>query len=931
MKEKKEKKEKKIRRPSRIVFGLMSFLLVILIGVNTVVASVVSPYFGFLNNFLSEAPTNEEALTATQKSADLTQEVEEEGIIMLTNNGSLPLNGQTKVNVFGTGSIDFTYGGTGSGAGDASKNVSLIQGLENAGLETNKEIQNYYEENAKARENGELLGSDFGIYELPVDNYGADLMDGAKAFSDVAVVVFSRVGGEGFDCPLEMEGIEGGDAGKSYLELQESELTLLAMAEENFETVVVVLNSPNAMELGFLEDEKVDASLWVGCPGSTGCNAIGEVLTGVVNPSGHTTDTFAYEVESNPTYYNFGDYDYTNATYVNLSQFAGTSSDAAAGEDNYHYVEYQEGIYVGYRYYETAAVDGFIDYDTTVQFPFGYGLSYTSFKEEITNFTDDGTNISMEVTVTNTGKTAGKDVVEVYYAAPYTVGGIEKSAVVLADFVKTSLLEAGASEKVTIQFAYEDMASYDYAGIKAKGGAYVLEAGDYTIQLQSDSHNVIDSRTVTVNRDYIYNDDNDGARISDTIAATNQFEDVSNGTGITYLSRADWAGTFVTEHAAQSKEATAEQVEALTGERTYDDSETEDIVFKNHGLKLADMKGLDYDDEKWDQLLEQVSLKEMEMLISNGGWCTLAVDSVDKPYLSECDGPNGINNIMAGINGNQFTGQSVLGFTWNTELAERMGEAFGAEAIEYGIAGLYAPGLNIHRSPFSGRNYEYLSEDGTLTGMIGAAEINGIQSKGVYCYTKHFAVNDQETNRSQGGLCTWANEQAMREIFFKGFELAVKEGHSMGMMSSYNRLGTTPVAENSALLMTVLRDEWGFKGAVITDCVMACYTRDINASLRAGNDLQLTILAQGSLTDETTGTPAGHQAMRRATKNILYMIANSSALENNKSHLYGFQIVLILIDIILFGLFILYYVRRHFKMKRWKESRVVIEEENSIE
>ncbi|WP_099467236.1 glycoside hydrolase family 3 protein [Konateibacter massiliensis] len=923
--EKKEKKVKKIRRPSRIAFGLMSFLLAILLGVNVVVANVVSPYFGFVNNFLSEAPTDEDALNATEASAKITQEMEEEGIIMLTNNGALPLNGEKNVNVFGTGSIDFTYGGTGSGSGDSSKNTTLIQGLENADFITNTEIQKYYEENAKARENKELLGSDFGIYEIPADQYDTSLIENAKAFSDVAIVVFSRVGGEGFDCQLEMEGIEGGDAGKSYLELQDSELSVLQMAEENFGTVVVILNSPNVMELGFLNHEAVDASLWVGCPGSTGCNAIGEVLTGAVNPSGHTTDTFAYEVESNPTYYNFGGYDYTNATYVNTAMFAGTSSDATAGGDNYHYVEYQEGIYVGYRYYETAAADGFIDYDETVQFPFGYGLSYTSFDEQITSFTADGKNVSMEVTVTNTGATAGKDVVEIYYTAPYTIGGIEKSQVVLVDFAKTSLLEAGASEKVVIEFSYEDMASYDYSGVKAEGGAYVLEAGDYAINLQENSHNIIDSRTVTVDRDYIYNEENDDARSTDEVVATNQFDDVSFGTGITYLSRADWAGTMPTERVAASKEATDKQLAELTGERTYDDSETEDIIFKKNGLQLKDMKGLDYDDEKWDLILQQLSLNDMEMLISNGGWCTFAVKSVGKPYLSECDGPNGVNNIMAGVTGNQFAAQSVLGFTWNTELAERMGEVFGQEAIAYGISGIYAPGLNIHRSPFSGRNYEYVSEDGTLTGIIGAAEIKGIQSCGVYCYTKHYALNDQETNRSQGGLCTWANEQAMREIYMKGFELAVKDGESMGIMSSYNRIGTTPVAESYQMLTTVLRDEWGFVGCVITDCVMACYTQDINASLRAGNDLQLTIMAQSGLTDETKNTPAGHQAMRNACHNILYMIANSSALENNPSHLYGFQIILILVDVALFALFALYYVRRHFKMKRWKESLIVIE------
>ncbi|MFA9378209.1 MAG: glycoside hydrolase family 3 N-terminal domain-containing protein [Lachnotalea sp.] len=923
--EKESKKEKKIQRPNRVAFTIVSILLAALFVVNVVVVKVASPYFGFLNNFVSDAPTDEKAVKATKTSAELTKEVEEEGIIMLTNNGTLPLTNEKNVNVFGTGSIDFTYGGTGSGSGDSSKNVTFIQGLENAGLKTNPEIQEYYKENATARENGELLGSDFGIYEIPGSDYNTKLIDDAKVFSDVAIVVFSRVGGEGFDCPMDMKGYQGGDSGKSYLEMQDTELKLLSMVEQNFGTVVVVLNSPNAMELGFLKDEAVDASYWVGCPGSSGCNAIGEVITGAVNPSGHTTDTFAYEMESNPTYYNFGEYNYTNATYLNKAQFAGTSVDAVTGEDNFHYVEYQEGIYVGYRYYETAAADGFIDYDATVQFPFGYGLSYTSFDKKITNFKDDGANVSMDVIVTNTGNTAGKDVVEVYNSAPYTSGGIEKSHVALIKFAKTNTLKPGESETVNIKFTYEDLASYDYSEVKAEGGAYVLEAGTYAINLQEDSHNVIDNRTVTVDKDHIYNEKNDGARSTDNQVATNQFDYISSGADITYLSRADWKGTMPTKRAKESKEATKQQVAALTGERTYEDNETEDIKFKQNGLSLKDMAGLEYNDEKWDLLLEQLSINDMKMLIGNGGWCTMAVNNIDKPYLSECDGPNGINNIMAGITGNQFTGQSVLGFTWNVELAERMGEAFGEEAIAYDVAGLYAPGLNIHRSPFSGRNYEYVSEDGTLTGMIGAAEIKGIQSKGVYCYTKHFVLNDQETNRDKGGLCTWANEQAMREVYMKGFEIAVKDGKTMGIMSSFNRLGTTPAAESYELLTKVLRDEWGFKGAVITDCVMAVYTQDVNASLRAGNDLQLTILGQGLLSDETTKTAAGHQEMRRACHNILYMVANSSALDNTGNQIYGFVVILVIVDLVLFGLFVIYYVRRHKKMKRWKDNQIVIE------
>jgi len=915
------KKEKKIRRPSRIMFCLMTLLLVIVLALNAVMINVVSPYYGFINNFLASAPDTEEAKAATAASAEITQEVEEEGIILLTNDGTLPLKEGSKINLFGASVVNFCFGGSGSGSGDTTNNVRLQDGLKNAGFEVNENLITYYQENVQTAEvavSG-FLGSDYNLYEISVSDYPEDLLSEAKAFSDTAVVLISRVGGEGYDLPMDMDGFAGGDAGKSYLELQDKELELIDYVRGEYENVVVVLNSPNAMELGFLELEGVDAALWIGCPGSTGNNAVGEALAGTVNPSGRTTDTFPYEVESAPSYYNFGDYDYPNITYVNNSLFGGTSI-ATTEEDPYHYVEYVEGIYVGYRYYETAAADGFIDYQKTVQFPFGYGLSYTTFAEEIADFQDDGTTITMSVKVTNTGSVAGKDVVEAYYTAPYTKGGIEKSEVVLADFEKTSLLEAGQSETVTLSWNYEDMASYDYTGIKAEGGAYVLEAGEYKISLRRNSHEVVEEKAVTVAKDVIYNDANDGPRSTDDVAAVNQFDDMSFDAGVVYVTRADWAGTMPTERAASSKEANAAILAAIEGE-PLDNRETEDIVFKKNGLKLSDMKGLDYDDEQWELLLQQVSVNEMKDLVTNGGWSTHAVKSVKKPYISDCDGPNGINNMMAGIQGNQFASECVLGCTWNKELANRVGYTLGAEAAAFNVGGLYAPALNIHRSPFSGRNYEYISEDGVLTGKLIASEIQGMTKAGIYCYAKHFVLNDQETNRDAGGLCTWVSEQAAREIYMKGFEIAVKEGQTLGIMSSFNRVGAVPVAESYELLTTVLRDEWGFRGCVITDCVMAVDTEDFNRALRAGNDLELTILGQTRLTDDTLNTAAGRQALRKATHNILYMVANSNALETVPSSNYGWLTILRVVDVVLLALFALYYYRRHKKMKRWKEAK----------
>ena len=376
--------------------------------------------------------------------------------------------------------------------------------------------------------------------------------------------------------------------------------------------------------------------------------------------------------------------------------FAGTG-DAASGSMPYYFVDYQEGIYVGYRYFETTAADGFIDYGSTVQYPFGYGLSYTTFDQVLDSVDDDGATVTAKVTVTNTGSVAGKQVAQIYVGAPYTKGGIEKSSVVLAGFQKTKLLEPGESQTLTISFAKEEMASYDYTGVKAEGGAYVLEAGDYAINLQTDSHNVVDSRTVHVDTDVIYNDANDGKRASDDVEAVNRFDDVSYGDDVTYLSRADWAGTMPTERPAAVKDATSEQAEALMSPTPLENPVVEDITTgKKNGLTLADVRGLDYDDPKWSDLLDQVSVDEMKILVGNAGWLTASVPSVGKPAIVECDGPNGINDIMAQINGTQLAGQSTLGQTWNVELAQRVGQLFGQEANAYGIGGLYAPGANTH-------------------------------------------------------------------------------------------------------------------------------------------------------------------------------------------------------------------------------------------
>jgi len=910
-------KDGMVKRPSRILLVLLSILVIPFVLVLALTTTVVRPYFAMINGIMAPNLSTEENRAEPRA---MTQEVESEAIVLLENNGALPLAAGSKVNVFGVGVEQFTYGGTGSGAADESVNTSLMSGLRNAGFEVNEDLAAWYKENTPEKIDMGMVGTDWNLYEIPQATYPADLLDGAKNFSDTAIVVITRRSGEGADLPMDMEPYEGSEAGRSYLELTPDEEDLLAMAKANYDKVVVLINAANAMELGFLEDEGIDAALWVGTPGSTGTNAIGDVLAGAVNPSGRLVDTYPYEVESAPSYYAMGAFDYTNVFYGN----AGLGGSSETGDNlPYHFVDYVEGIYVGYRYYETAAADGFIDYDATVQYPFGYGLSYTTFEKSIEGLSVDDGTVTVSVKVTNTGDVAGKDVAQVYVNAPYTKGGIEKAEVVLAGFGKTKLLEPGESQTLEISFNQEDIASYDYSGIKAEGGAYVLEAGEYEVRLQDNSHDMLASETFTVDADVIYNDANDGKRASDLVTAVNRFDDMSYGDNLTYVTRADWAGTMPTERRASGIEATDEQVAVIT-DATVDNPEVEDIVVANHGLKLADMKGVAYDDPKWDELLEQVPVDQMAFLVQTSGWMNAAVPSVGKPHVIDSDGPNGANLVLGNLGGNQYTGQSMLGATWNTELVFRMGEVFGAEAHEIGVGGLYAPACNIHRSPFAGRNYEYVSEDGLLSGAIVEAEIRGIQSKGVYTYLKHFALNDQETNRDNGGLVTWANEQAMREIYLKPFEMGVKLGHTLGIMSSFNRIGAVPAAESYPLLTEVLRGEWGFQGAVITDCVMAATTMDFDRALRAGNDLELSFGSLpifAGLDESTLDTPAGHQALRRATKNILFMTVNSDAMAVGTTGPYPLQLGIYGICAAIIGLYAWYLVRRHKKMARWRAQQ----------
>ena len=893
-------KERNEKRPPRKK-GIVPIAVLLTIGLVVNIAcgifySAITPFMTANFNPLltgQKQVTTGQSLTveqAAEQSRAMAQELVQEGAVLLKDqNNALPLAEGTAVNLFGYGSVDPIYGGSGSGASDTSSNIDLVTGLTNAGFTVNQELVDFYKKSgvSRAAQKG-FEGSNFTPAEVPAAQYTDTLLQNAKAFSDVAIVTISRVGGEGGDLPQDMyaAGYSKTDDGRHYLELTQDEEDLLALIKaQGFGKVIVLINSSNAMELGFLEDDSIDAALWIGSLGSTGFNAVGEILSGKVNPSGRLSDTYAYDLTTAPAYWNAGDFTYSNLKH--------------------HYVEYAEGIYVGYRFYETRYVDnttGVCDeaaYAKAVQYPFGYGLSYTTFEQSIADYKTTDSAIEMTVEVKNTGAVAGKDVVQVYYTAPYTVGGIEKSHVVLAGFAKTSLLQPGASEKVTVTFAPEDMASYDETGAKA----YVLEAGTYQIKLMNNAHEVIDQREYEVPATITYSGEN--ARSTDLVAATNEFEDVAQGQIKQYVSRADWEGTLPTTR-TDGKTASAETVAAKENTPVYENNDSDQpITIADHGLTLEDMTGLDYDDPKWNDLLEQLSVDDMTNMISNGGWSTPEVASVGKPATNDLDGPAGINSLVSSLKGVSFPSEVIVGSSWNTDLAQRFGTAFGAEAAANHVVGLYAPGMNIHRTPFSGRNFEYYSEDGLLSGKMGAAMVQGVGRQGVYTYIKHFALNDQESNRLS--ISVWANEQSIREIYLKPFELSVKEGGTTAVMSSYSRLGNTWAGASKALLTDVLRNEWGFHGMVVTDSAMGNTSwMDINLALRAGGDMMLCLM--GVKLDSSSNT--AQQAMRRACHNILYTQANSIAIAAAVDNTPYWLILLAIVDSILLIAIVLLLLKR---------------------
>ena len=865
--------------------------------------------FGPLNTLISLA-TGKGSISeeTTRQAQELCEDIADEGITLLANDGLLPLSSRAKLNVFGWASTNPCYGGTGSGAlSDSYPIVNLLDGLANAGISTNSDLTKFYTDYRADRPEVGMWEQDWTLPEPPADTYPKELLDGAKNFSDQAMIVITRVGGEGADLPIYFTGegeypyyennsdqYEEYDEEGHFLRLTQSERDMVELVTANFDDVVLVYNGANPMELGFVEDyPQIRSVLWCPGTGQTGFNALGSILTGAVNPSGRTVDTFVYDLTLSPSMWNSCEY----FAYENMDEFY-YEYEPGDGWTPF-FVNYVESIYVGYKFYETAAEEGLFDYYDVVQYPFGHGLSYTTFTQEMGAVSEKDGTITFDVTVTNTGSMAGKDVVEVYYNPPYTNGGIEKASANLIAFDKTDLLEAGQSQTLTLSFRAEDMASYDADG----AGCYVLEAGDYAISIRGNSHEVLGEQVYTVGGTVTYGEGN--SRSTDHTAALNQFESAAGN--VTYLSRADGFANIEAALAyPEDYQMPAEYKAAFLNNSNYDPAafndpnDTAPTLGAKNGRKLADLRSKEYDDPMWDELLDQLTPADMNAMISLGGYQTTAVSSVGKVQTVDCDGPASINN--------NFTRQGSIGFpsgvmisaTWNEDLAQAFGGSIGAMADEMGVSGWYAPAMNIHRSAFAGRNFEYYSEDALLSGRIAAQAVAGAKEHGVYAYIKHFALNDQENARDLM-LCTWADEQAIREIYLKPFEIAVKEGGAQAVMSSFNYIGTVWAGGHSGLLQRVLRDEWGFQGMVLTDFFQGMGYMDAEQGIRNGNDICLAPYDAGTNNVHDLESATSLLAMRRACKNIMYTVVNSRAYDpaNLNTGLPGWQIAAIVIDVLL--------------------------------
>ena len=941
-----------------IVWAVVSSFITVLLVVATLVVTLYPFLYNTLNSvfggerftlvsgdpdkyiyYKADYPDKKQTLAAANA---LNEQICEEGFILLENKEkALPLKTEQKVTVFGRNSVDLVVGGAGSNSGSSSGEIKTIySGLSAADFQVNPVMKSFYENSSVVRPAEPGMGSivtGFPVAEVPASDYTDEVIKSWDDYSDAAIVVLSRIAGEGFDLPRTMfwngksyadpewagtQVIPGAESADShYLELDKNEKDMLDLACDNFDKVIVLINSSAPIECGFLKDSKIDAAMWIGHPGNSGAQAVGKLLRGDISPSGRTVDTFAADFTKDPTWNNFGN---NRVKDGNRGTLDGKARNAYS-------VDYEEGIYVGYRYYETRGYTEELAgnagwYAENVVYPFGYGLSYTEFSWECNAVTPEGSalqsdgRIEVNVTVTNIGDMPGKDVVQLYYTSPYYDGQIEKAHVVLGDYVKTDLLAPGESRTFTLGIDVREMASYDFSDANGNGfKGYELDAGKYIVGIMRNAHEAEKTYEYTVeNAGFKYETDD-----TTNNPVRNLFDDVSSHI-TTYLSRSDWNGTWPQTPTAADLAMTQEFVDSLTykvNDKTTDPWYTEEkpsqaaseLSYEDAEIKLYELYGKDYDDKEWDKLLDQLTVSQMQDLVSMGNYHTESILNISKPRTTDADGPMGFAIFMGDptiYDTCYYASECVMGATWNVDLLYEFGVMIGNEGLignERGegqrpYSGWYAPAMNIHRSQFGGRNFEYYSEDGLLSGRAAAAVVKGAKSKGVYTYCKHFALNEQETNRDTTGLITWANEQAMRELYFVPFEEAVKEGQTTAMMSAFNRIGTTWAGGNYNLLTSLLREEWGFRGMVITDFNLTPYM-NLDQMVRAGGDLNLS--PGKAITSD--GSATALSSIRRATKNILYTVVNSNATNGlGEGVVFAYkmpywEIVLIVVDCVIFA------------------------------
>lgn len=918
----------------RKFFTLKNSIIISSVSGVLAVALAVGNYFAITYETLLNVLFSSSNYSVSEQEKALCEEVEKEGIVLLKNeDNALPLsNNETKLALFGQDSVDFVYGGGGSGAVNVASAPTLRQSFEDAGFNVNTTLWDFYLNGpgkSYRKETPNLSGDgEFKVNEVPTSLYTSEVLDSLKN-DDVGVVVIGRGGGESSDLPTQKL-----DTGYKYLELDKNERDNLKLACDNFSKVIVIINSSNAMELGFLEEEEfknVKACIWTGAVGQEGIRAIGKVFSGEYNPSGRLVDTYAYDSQSAPSFQNLGNYTFTNSKVSNGNK----------------YIVYQEGIYVGYRYYETRYEDkvlntnnvGDFDYSKEVQFPFGYGLSYTNFEWTNASIKENEDSFDLTIDVKNVGEVKGKDVIEVYMQSPYTEydrnNDIEKSSVELVGFTKTIELEPNQSETYTINVDKSLMKSYDAKGSKT----YIVDEGTYYFTFARNAHEAINN--ILIEKDISesnlvgnYQKDMTFEHINDKFDTTtystsevtgekitNQFDNVDANyyDECTYLSRKDWINTFPqTSYKNGSWTASNELLKDLEFNRSDEVINNSEVTMPTFdstktNYKVQDLIDAPYDDPRWDDLVNQITKTQATRLVRMGGYQTIQIDRIGLPSTIDKDGPSGISgSLVGGTSCMAWPAEVVMASTWNTELIEKMGTLIGEDSIQAGVAGWYAPGVNIHRSPYSGRNFEYYSEDGFLSGKIGASEVKGVRSKGVIAYMKHFALNDQETNRY--GASIFANEQSIREIFLKGFEYIATEGKVTAAMAAMNRIGATWVGAHEGIMTNVLRKEWGFEGMVITDQASSSsmFYQDMISGLYAGTDLWLNTNSSFWSLDDYFDNPTVMNNVHKAAKNIIYSVTKSNAVIDYESGTGGAQefvgegmqpwkIGLIVLDVIIFA------------------------------